>query len=99
MNWQEDHDRRVAAFPPDVRQAHGHSANHRAEVLGSSLCGCFYCCSTYAPDAIEEWTDEDDHGVGTTAICPRCGIDSVIGDRAGFPLSSDFLEKMRAYWF
>ena len=99
MNWQEDHDRRVAAFPADMRQAHGHAANHRAEVLSSSLCGCFYCSSTYAPSAIEEWTDEDDHGVGTTALCPRCGIDSVIGDRAGFPLSSEFLEKMRAYWF
>lgn len=94
-----DHEKRVAAFPPDVRQAHRHSANHRSEVLSSSLCGCFYCCSTFPPGAIKVWIDKDDRGVGATALCPKCGIDSVIGDRAGFPVSPEFLEQMKAHWF
>ena len=37
--------------------------------------------------------------VGTTAICPRCGIDSVLGDRSGFPISAEFLSEMQRYWF
>jgi len=52
----------------------------------------------FPPAAIEEWIDEVD-GVGTTAICPRCGIDSVIGSSAGFPMTRDFLTTMRLYWF
>lgn len=63
------------------------------------MCGCFYCCSTFSPGAIKVWIDKNDQGVGTTALCPKCGIDSVIGDRAGFPVSPEFLEKMNEYWF
>lgn len=96
--WQEDHRRRVAQLPDDVREAHNHSSNHRAELLDSALCGCFYCCTTFSPQDIEEWTDEA-NGEGQTALCPRCGIDSVLGDRAGFELSSTFLQRMKSFWF
>lgn len=99
MAWEDDHNRRVAQMPHDVRAAHKHSSNHRAEISGSASCGCFYCCATFAPSAIEDWVDEDDAGVGRTALCPRCGIDSVLGDKAGFPLTHAFLELMKSYWF
>ncbi len=95
---EEDHKRRVAAFPEDVRSAHAHSASHRGEVMASHRCGCFYCCSTFAPQQIEEWVDEVD-GQGQTALCPMCGVDSVIGDHSGLTLSPAFLSRMRAYWF
>jgi hypothetical protein len=32
-------------------------------------------------------------------MCPRCGIDSVLGDRSGFPISAEFLGEMHRYWF
>lgn len=79
--------------------AHQASANHRAEIEASTLCGCFYCKATFGPDKIEEWTDDDDAGVGQTAFCPRCGIDSVIGDKSGFPITTDFLDTMHRAWF
>lgn len=78
----------------DVTEAHLHCGNHRAEIEASSACGCFYCLETYPPAAIEEWTDR-----GTTAICPKCGIDAVIGSSSGVPLSEDFLGLMRSRWF
>ncbi|HEY4592684.1 MAG TPA: hypothetical protein VIJ61_09775 [Thermoanaerobaculia bacterium] len=99
MDWQEQHRQRIAAFPEDVRGAHLHSSQHRAEIGESSLCGCFYCCSTFPPSEIEEWVDKNAAGEGQTALCPRCGIDSVIGDRSGFPVTKEFLEKMKAHWF
>jgi hypothetical protein len=37
--------------------------------------------------------------MGQTAICPRCGIDSVIGDESGYPVTREFLAAMKAHWF
>jgi hypothetical protein len=34
-----------------------------------------------------------------TALCARCGIDSVIGDKSGFPIAREFLAEMQRYWF
>jgi hypothetical protein len=100
-DWDDDHEAAVAQFPADVRDAHEHSADHRAEIVGSAVCGCFYCCATFAPKAIKAWVDEsaEEGGQGRTALCPKCGIDSVIGDQSGFPISRDFLAKMRRHWF
>lgn len=98
-DWQNEHQRHVAQFPGDVRDAHKHSSNHREEVLNSGRCGCFHCCATFSPQSISEWTDEADDGQGQTALCPKCGIDSVIGENAGFDLSAAFLQKMRSFWF
>ena len=79
----------------DVILAHKHSANHRAEIEASSLCGCFCCCSMFPPAEIDDWVDGD-----PTALCPRCGIDSVIGDASGFAVTTvDFLAQMKQYWF
>ena len=32
-------------------------------------------------------------------ICPKCGIDSVIGSASGYPIEHSFLMKMREFWF
>jgi hypothetical protein len=34
-----------------------------------------------------------------TALCPNCGIDSVIGDNSGVKITERFLRKMRNAWF
>ena len=89
---------------PDFVRAHVHSSNHRDEILRSTVCGCFYCRRIFGPASIEDWIDiEDwkdfDDGVGTTALCPKCGIDSVIGSASGFPVTPEFLARMNRYWF
>lgn len=38
-----------------------------------AFCGCYYCCRTFSASEIKEWTDR-----GETALCPKCGIDSVV---------------------
>ena len=78
--------------------AHEHSSNHREEIQRSELCGCFHCLAVFPPSLVSEWIDEI-NDVGTTAMCPRCGIDSVIGAASGFPVNADFLGAMRGYWF
>lgn len=90
----------------DVDLAHTHSSGHRAEVLGSETCGCFFCLATFSPSAISDWVDwpegtpeEKELELGETALCPRCGIDSVIGSASGFPITEEFLKRMEARWF
>lgn len=91
---------RSDGFPEDVRRAHDKSSHHREEVLASALCGCFYCLRTFPPGDIKEWIDERrSMRAGQTAMCPHCGIDAVIGDKAGFELTKEFLERMNSFWF
>ena len=78
--------------------AHKHSSNHRSELLASEKCGCFNCLETFPPASISEWCD-DENGVGQTAICPKCGIDAVIGNKSGYQIYESFLKAMNAYWF
>src|SRR6185295_5618125 len=83
---------------PDYIRAHKHSIRHHDEILASESCGCFYCSETFPPDGIKDWIDEPIEG-GRTALCPNCGIDSVIGSASGFTITTAFLNKMNEYWF
>jgi hypothetical protein len=78
----------------DVVAAHTYSSRHRAQIESSDICACFYCLSMFPPGQIVEWVDDED-----TAICPRCGIDSVIGSESGVPLTPAFLKQMKHHWF
>ena len=77
--------------------AHDASSNHEDVIRRSDFCGCFYCLKTFATSEIVEWVEEPSGG--RTAVCPHCGIDSVLGDAAGFPLTREFLETMCERWF
>ena len=76
----------------DIKEAHKHSSNHRKAITQSKECGCFCCLNTYPPKEIWEWIDSNE-----TAMCPRCGIDSVLPDSIGF--DKEFLIEMNKYWF
>lgn len=79
--------------------AHKHAFRNRGEISASTMCGCFWCLSTYPPSEIVQWTDADEMGVGQTALCPRCPVDSVIGDASGLPMKRRFLRAMRRRFF
>jgi hypothetical protein len=80
----------------NLKAAREHSTDHREELQRSEVCGCFYCCSTFVAPDVEEWLDE---GQGT-ALCPNCGVDSVIGSASGYPVGAkDFLRVMHQLWF
>ena len=81
-------------YQSQYKPAHAHAHKHRAEIEASTLCGCFFCRCTFAPGVIFEWCDGDQ-----TALCPRCGVDAVLGDKSGFPISEEFLLAMFQYWF
>jgi hypothetical protein len=71
------------------------SKNHRQAIEAVSQCGCFYCITVFAPSEITQWVDEDERGIGQTALCPRCEIDAVIADSPEHPISLGLLQLMR----
>ena len=77
--------------------AHKASIHHHDAVRRSGVAGCFYCLRTMRSGEISEWVDPQ--AEQTTALCPYCGIDSVIGDDSGFPVTPEFLKAMQARWF
>ncbi|HEU4959971.1 MAG TPA: cytoplasmic protein [Sphingomonas sp.] len=99
MNFADQHERKKAEARANGRghilDAHARAAGHRAELKASSKAGCFYCCEVFSSTDIKDWVDN-----GDCALCPRCGIDSVIGDASGFPVSDpNFLKEMHEFWF
>ena len=80
-----------------LKQAHRSCSSHKDEIIKGNLCGCFYCGQTFTPNEIEEWIEENNSNEGT-AICPKCGIDSVLSSK--FPISDEqFLSEMSTFWF
>ena len=76
-----------------VEIMHRLSSKHRGALLESEVSGCFFCLRTFPSETIEEWTDDNQ-----TALCPNCGIDSVLPG-AWIDLDGRLLEWMNERWF
>lgn len=71
---------------------HKLSIRNRTILESGHLCGCFSCITVFPVSAIKEWTDD-----GQTAICPRCGIDSILPETVD--ISKANLTRMCERWF
>ena len=60
----------------NIKKAHIYCRTNRKILTKSSRCGCFYCLKIFEPKEIKDWCDN-----GTTAICPYCGIDSLLSKK------------------
>lgn len=76
------------------QSAHRFSSQHRKELEKDKICGCFYCEKVFQPTEITDWIDH-----GNTALCPYCGIDAIIGESSGYPITEQFLKGMHMEWF
>jgi hypothetical protein len=90
----------------DLLAATSHAKDNQAEIEASTVCGCFHCLQIFSPAEIMAWSGIDvidfenpDAAFSGTALCPRCGSESVIGDKSGFAVDSEFLGKMHDAWF
>ena len=86
--------------------AHTHTTNNRSELEASRLCGCCSCLAIFPTEEIVAWSglditnfDNPDTASAETALCPHCGSEALIGDRAGFAINPDFLNRMNQAWF
>lgn len=74
-----------------TRDIHSQSLNNEDAVQKSKLVGCFQCMQIFDARAVTIFVQSD-------AICPKCGIDSILPD-ATQDLSQELLAKMNAKWF
>ncbi len=76
----------------DLRAAHARSLGNRADLSRGGPCGCFRRLAVFDASEVREWV------AGTTALCPRCGIDAVLPAHVA-PIDPEFPRRMRARWF
>lgn len=79
----------------NLKMAHKFSSFNRLEISKSLLCICFHCQSYFAPSKVIDWTDD-----GSTAFCPICEVDSVLGNASSYPVEDPaFIREMHQYFF
>ncbi len=84
----------------DLIKAHDKCRNHKPELEVPQKCGCFHCLKIFDSSEIERWLIHDNPADRRgTALCPYCGVDSVIGERSGYEITEDFLKAMKEEWF
>jgi hypothetical protein len=81
---------------PELNAFYSHSIRNEESFLKSDFCGCFHCISIFPVADIKEMVVEKDGF--RTAICPICGIDSVLGD-ASVEITAELLETMNGLYF
>lgn len=78
---------------------------NRSMIENSTQCGCFHCLALFSPAEIKNWmpVPETDEEFGPpvrreeTALCPKCGLHSVVGDAGGYPVTPEDLQKVHDY--
>lgn len=90
----------------DLLSAHRYTTHNWAQIEASKLCGCCSCMQIFPREEVVAWTGLDMHNMDDpeavnrqTALCPRCGVEAVLGDQSGFPINTGFLGRMSEAWF
>lgn len=79
------------------------ATHNRAALEREQDASCFFCLRTYPTALIVDWTDKADPATqqlkrdesGQTALCPHCGIDSVMPGKVPLRL----LTQLNEVWF
>lgn len=77
-----------------MERLHSYSSHNNKLVNNADKCYCFYCMSGFDSIEIDSYIDE-----GQTALCPKCGIDSVIPDNIDEEINEAIILDMNRYWF
>lgn len=93
---------KVAGKTRKLEEISGMAFKNRQLLEASEFCGCYYCCKIFKADSITEWVEEKrSGGGGFTALCPHCGIDSVIpqNTQALSELNTKLLKSLQQKFF
>ena len=78
----------------DLLAAHKFCTGNKEQLMTDRVWRCFHCLSIYDPQEIQTWIDN-----GTTGLCPYCGVDAILSESSGYPITKEFLQKMQRRWF
>ena len=75
-----------------------HSFKNEKLVKEGSRCGCFYCLRIFSTKKIIDWCDGTIID-GYTALCPFCGIDSVLVETPDYSVDKGLLDRLHPLKF
>lgn len=78
-----------------LEQAHKASFRNREQIERSKQCVCFFCCRIFPTSEVTDYASREE----STALCPYCYTDSILGDTSGFPITEEFMKEMNKRWF
>lgn len=73
-----------------------HSTNNDLEILQSHKCSCLFCRHTIDAREVQDWVSDEN---GVSAICPECGMDTLIGDASGLTFTKEELREINMKYF
>lgn len=84
-----------------LEQAHKHTMSNEQEANRSHTCTCMYCGYQFDPtQATPEHLWDEGPARERTLACPMCGIDAVLADASGFPVTDpEFIRACTEQWF
>lgn len=84
----------MSALSLQVLAAPDMAKNNRTSLAKAGKAACYGCCETFPAHKVTEWTDGQQ-----TAVCPLCGVDSVIPVTPELALTPEVLQEMNQFWF
>ncbi len=92
-------------FKRALARLHRHAFSNREEIDRSVSCRCFRCNGQFHRKDIRRWEVRTWHGEPVfpgpqppdTAVCPKCGYPSVIGDACGSDLNRRVLKELSRF--
>lgn len=84
---------------PKLYQLHKSSFQNKEACEKASICGCFHCLQVFPSSEIKNWHEEKRAEGGFTALCPYCGIDSVIPHSKEKSFDVQILKEMQKEFF
>lgn len=77
-----------------VKRLHAYSSNNKDLIEKSEYCYCFFCKKKIESNQIVRYLENED-----TALCPYCGVDSIIPDCVDVVIDDKTIDNMYNYWF
>ena len=77
-----------------LKKLHCYSTHNKKWVDTADQCYCFYCKRRINAADITEYADD-----GQTALCPKCGVDSLLPDSIEEAVDAITVSLMHEYWF
>jgi len=91
-----------------LKDVHSHSIDNAKEILESEYYGCFSCVEVHTVDegmkAQAEYSllhpvTNPSGLIESTVFCPKCMIDSIIGDATGYKITHELMSELEKHWF
>ena len=76
-----------------LNKLHSYCSHNKELIITSKTCYCFYCKEKFDSTEVVEYIDN-----GQTALCPKCGVDTVLPDSIK-EVNDKVIDEMNKYWF